>query len=48
MTVGRIISARVICQASNDTPTLGERTMKAKPNNPKTMEGVPLSRSTRS
>ena len=46
MTVGRIISARVICPASNDTPTLRKRTMKANPNNPKTMEGVPLSRST--
>ena len=46
MTVGSTISARVIMPARSDTPMSRKITRKAKPKRPKTIEGVPLRRST--
>lgn len=45
MIVGRIINAKVICPASREKPNFRYKTKNAKPNSPKTIEGVPLSRS---
>ncbi len=46
MIVGRIISPSVTRPASSETPKLRKRTRKVKPKRPKTIEGVPFSRST--
>ena len=46
ITVGNTIRASVTCPASIETPVPRYSTMNANPKRPKTMDGVPFSRST--